>query len=329
MITAQVHPPAYIIAADMEESYPMRILITGATGVIGRRAVPLILAEGHQVTAIGRSENGRAALEREGASTISLDLFDRSALRKAIAGHDVVVNLATHIPAGYAALWPGAWRETGRIRSVGSAMLAEEARAAGVRRFVQESFVTYPDSGDRWITEQVPTQPAHYNRAVLDAEASAERFGSSGGEWVVLRFAYFYGAGDGFTENMLGSVRRGWLPVPGRPGAYMPMLSHRDAARAVVVAALEAPSGVYNAADDEPLTHRAIGDTAAGLLHVSPPKLPPSWVTLLGGSVAKMVGRSLRVSNAKLRQATKWAPRDHSVREGLARIVGGGNLSAA
>jgi len=59
---------------------------------------------------------------------------------------------------------------------------------------------------------------------------------------VVLRFAYFYGAGDGFTENLLSGVRRGWLPVPGRSAAYLPMLSHEDAARAVV-AALDAPSG--------------------------------------------------------------------------------------
>ena len=306
----------------------MRVFVTGATGVIGRRAVPLMLAEGHQVTAIGRSESRRAALERGGASTIGLDLFDRSAVRRAIAGHDAVVNLATHIPVGYVALWPAAWRDNNRIRSAGSALLADEAIVAGVRRFVQESFVTYPDSNACWITEQVAAQPAHYNRSVLDAEVSAERFGRSGGQWVVLRFAYFYGAGDGFTENLLTSVRRGWLPVPGRSAAYLPMLSHEDAARAVV-AALDAPSGVYNAADDEPLTRRALGDTAAGLLHVAPPKVAPSWLTMLGGSVAKMLGRSLRVSNAKLRNATSWAPRDHSAREGLARIVNGGAPTTA
>jgi hypothetical protein len=50
---------------------------------------------------------------------------------------------------------------------------------------------------------------------------------------------------------------------------------------------------------------------------------------MLGGSVAKMLGRSLRVSNAKLRNATGWAPRDHNTREGLARIVNGGAPSTA
>ena len=131
----------------------MRILVTGATGVVGRRAVPLMIAGGHEVTAIGRDPERRAALERSGATTATLDLFDADAVRRMVAGHDAVVNLATHMPSSTMRMMlPGAWRENDRVRRDGSAILADAAAAGGVTRFVQESFAPiYEDGGDRWL----------------------------------------------------------------------------------------------------------------------------------------------------------------------------------
>ena len=59
---------------------PHRVFLAGATGVIGRRVVPLLVAAGHRVTAVGRAPDKRAALERAGAAAIELDLFDSAAL---------------------------------------------------------------------------------------------------------------------------------------------------------------------------------------------------------------------------------------------------------
>jgi hypothetical protein len=74
-------------------------------------------------------------------TTIEVDLFDSVAVRSAVAGHDVVVNLATHIPRStLQILLPWAWRENDRLRRVGSATLVDAALAAGIARFVQESF---------------------------------------------------------------------------------------------------------------------------------------------------------------------------------------------
>ena len=73
--------------------------------------------------------------------------------------------------------FPRAWKETDRIREHGSALLVDEALAAGIRVFIQESFAPiYVDAGDRWITEEAPTRPVRYNQTTLKAEASAERF---------------------------------------------------------------------------------------------------------------------------------------------------------
>ncbi len=76
----------------------MNILVTGATGVIGRRLVPLLTSAGHDVTAVVRSPARRAALEREGAHCIELDLFDRFSASRAVEDRDAVINLATHMP---------------------------------------------------------------------------------------------------------------------------------------------------------------------------------------------------------------------------------------
>ncbi len=165
-----------------------RVFLAGATGVIGRRVVPLLVAAGHRVTAVGRAPDKRAALERAGAAAIELDLFDPAAVRRAVAGHDVVINLATHIPASARAFFPGAWRETNRMRRLVSHSLAT---AAGTNRFIQESFAPiYEDAGDRWIDEDAPVRVARYNRGVLDAEAAAGRVTRDGGTGVVLRFAF-------------------------------------------------------------------------------------------------------------------------------------------
>src|SRR6185295_725798 len=75
-----------------------KIVITGSTGVIGRRAARELLAAGHHVTGVTRSAAGRELLEGLGARAVEADVFDEASLRRAFAGADAVVNLLTHIP---------------------------------------------------------------------------------------------------------------------------------------------------------------------------------------------------------------------------------------
>jgi 2-alkyl-3-oxoalkanoate reductase len=194
-----------------------RVLVTGATGVIGRLVIPQLLARGHRVTAVGRTVERRAELAALGADAVALDLLDAEGARRAMAGHDTVINLATHMPPStLRMLLPWAWRENDRLRRDGSATLVQAALAVGVSRFVQESFApVYEDGGAQWIDEAWPQQPSPYNRTVIDAERSAARFTAGGGVGVVLRFAGFYGP-DPLLRDVVRVVRRGWGPLPGR-----------------------------------------------------------------------------------------------------------------
>jgi len=89
----------------------VRVFVAGATGVVGRRVVPALVGAGHGVTAVGRTPERRETLARMGAVPAELDLFDKGAVARAVAGHDAVINLATHIPLSTRMLFPGAWRE--------------------------------------------------------------------------------------------------------------------------------------------------------------------------------------------------------------------------
>jgi nucleoside-diphosphate-sugar epimerase len=294
-----------------------RIFFTGATGVIGRRVVPELVRLGHRVTAVGRSPTKRAQLAAAGADPVEIDLLDADAVRRAVDGHSVVINLATHMPpSAFAMMLPFAWRENDRVRRDGSAILASAAVDAGVSRFVQESFApVYEDAGDRWITEKFPVRPAPYNRTVLDAERSARRVTDAGGTGIVLRFAAFYG-NDHLLREMIRIVRRGWTPLPGPPSAYWSSVSHDDAA-AAVVAALGMPAGTYNVCDDEPLTRAEWSAALATAIGAPPPRAMPAWLTKLGGSSMALLSRSQRMSNAALKSASGWAPKWRSAAEGL------------
>ncbi len=299
----------------------MRIFLAGATGVVGRRFIPLAVAAGHTVTAVGRSLRKRDTLGRLGAAAIALDLFAPDLVRRAVAGHDIVVNLATHVPPSTTRMFlPGAWWENDRLRRRASAILAEGALATGVSRFIQESFAVYADHGDELIDESDPPAPVRYNRSILDAERAAARFTAAGRIGIVLRFANFYGPDAFQTIDSFVLARRGWAPIPGPPEAFVSSVSHDDAA-AAVLAAVELPAGTYNVTDDEPLRRRDYAAVLAEVLGLPALRFPPAWTTKLAGSLGRLLTRSQRISNAKLRGASAWRPQYPSVREGWRALV--------
>lgn len=299
------------------------VFIAGGTGVVGRRVIPALVSAGYQITAAARSAASAEKLRAMGAAPVIVDLFNATAVRRAAGKPDIVINLATHMPPSTTKMMlPWAWRENDRMRRQGAANLAATARATGADCFIQESFAPiYADGGDHWIEESWPVVPARYNRSTLDAERSANAFTRDGGRGIVLRFANFYGP-DGFTtREMIAMARKGMSPLPGKPEAYVSSISHDDAATAVA-AAITAPSGTYNVADDEPLTRAEWRASLARALGVARLRPIPHALELLGGSTVALLARSQRISNQKLREATGWRPARPTVRDAWTELVG-------
>jgi len=120
----------------------MRIFLAGATGAIGRRLTPILLAAGHRVTGTTRSPDAARKLENAGLRAAVVDVYDASALQRAAieAQPEVVVHQLTDLPQTFdeqqvAASYP----RNARIRVEGTRNLIAAARAAGARRFIEQS----------------------------------------------------------------------------------------------------------------------------------------------------------------------------------------------
>lgn len=292
----------------------MKIFIAGATGVAGWRSVRELVKAGHEVTALARTDEKAKLVDSLGARPVTFDVFDADATKTHAAGHDAIVNLLTHIPRMSKAAVPGAFKENDRLRFEASANLA----AAANGRMIQES-ITFPygDHGDEWITEESSRVESKFLASTNAAEANA--LALEGG--VVLRFAQFYSADSHHTIDQVRAARRGIAATPGKTDGYWSLIYCDDVATAVV-AALEAPAGIYNVAEDTPLTRRegaavlaeALGrkKVHTGLAGIAG-KVPSTTVSVMTGSA--------RISNAKFKQATGWAPQVPSQREGWPLIL--------
>lgn len=300
----------------------MRVLVTGATGVLGRRVLPLLAAEGHDVAAVSRDKAEQVAAA--GATPIDLDLFDAAAVRAAAVGQDAVLDLATRIPpAGRMAL-PWTWRDNDRLRRDAAPLMADAAARAGAR-YVRESIgMLYADAGERWVAEDAPVAALANTRTALDAEAAAHGVTRAGGVGVVLRFAMFYGPGSTHTLEQLDLARRGVAMVLGDLEGYLSQL-HLDDAASAVVASLHAPPGLYNVVEDAPLRRRELVDVLSESVGRRL-RTPPRMMARVGA--ARAVARSVRISNAAFREATGWAPAHASARDGW-RLVAAHELGLA
>jgi nucleoside-diphosphate-sugar epimerase len=292
------------------------IVITGATGVVGRRAVRELVGAGHRVTGVTRSVRGREVLVRLGARAAEADVYDVGSLTRAFEGADAVVNVLTHVPPPDRMADPSAWEENDRLRIEASAAIAKAAQAAGVRRLVQESIAfVYADGGDAWLDEDAPIEGGGVADAALTAERNATDLFD--GDTVVLRFAQLMGPDSESTQATLAAARNGISIAVAPPGAYRPTVALDDAV-AAVAAALDAPAGTYNVADTDPPTAGEIDAALAAAAGVEAlhPRAPQAASSPASSSPAAQpaghrgpLARSQRVTNRRLHDATGWTPR--------------------
>ena len=217
----------------------MRIFLAGASGAIGRRLTPLLLADGHEVTGLTRTRETALALEAAGVHAAVVDVFDVGALKAAAvaARPEIVIHQLTDLPrvldqAQIAAAYP----RNARVRTEGTRNLIAAALAASARRFIVQSIAFAYAPGPEPHAETDPLNLADGPRVVTVRGAAdmEQQVLASGMEAIVLRYGLLYGPGT-------------WTATPsGRP----PL--HVDAAAAAArLAVTRGRSGIYNIADDD------------------------------------------------------------------------------
>ncbi|MFP3880861.1 MAG: NAD-dependent epimerase/dehydratase family protein [Actinomycetota bacterium] len=300
----------------------MKILFTGATGVLGRAAVPRLVEDGHDVIAVSRSPEGASWLEEHGARPEAVELFDPSAVDHALPGVDTVVHFATAIPPMSNMTKRKSWEMNDRLRSEATGILVDAAIANDVSRFVQQSVTfAYRDGGETWLDENSEMEPGwDVLDSALDAEAHVNRFRTAGGTGVTLRLSRLYGPGKVSGDFVAGVADRK-VPVVGAGDNYVSSIHVADVASALA-AAMNVTDGTYNVGDDEPVTSAVYTDTLADLIDAPRPRrIPPVVARLAVGRAVTLLTTSQRVSNQRFREATDWTPAFPSVREGWRDVV--------
>ena len=142
----------------------MKILVAGATGALGKQLVPRLLAAGHQVVGMTRSESKRDALRTMGATPVVADALDPDQVARAVAeaSPQAIIHQLTAL-SGRLDLrrFDRAFAETNRLRTEGTDHLLSASRALGVRRFLAQSFAGWPYAreGAAVKDEQQPFDP--------------------------------------------------------------------------------------------------------------------------------------------------------------------------
>jgi nucleoside-diphosphate-sugar epimerase len=297
----------------------MRVFVAGSTGAIGKFLVPELIAGGHEVVALVRSEAKRNQVESAGARAVVADALNRSELTAAIrqAEPEVIIDQLTAL-AGAVDLkhFDRQAAATNRLRTEGADSMLAAARAVGTRRFIAQSFCGWPfaRSGGAVKTEEDPLDtnpPAGFSQtlsAIKHLESTVTN--AKDLEGLVLRYGAFYGPGTAIAADgqIVAMVRKRLLPIVGNGAGIWSFIHVRDAARATVAAMSRGNPGIYHIVDDEPAPVSAWLPALAHAVGAKPPRRLPVWLGKLAvgeGGVSMMT--SIRgCSNAKARQELGW-----------------------
>ena len=302
----------------------MRVFVAGASGAVGTRLVPQLVARGHHVVATMRSSEKVAGLRVLGAEPVVLDLLDAAAVLDAVAAArpDAIVHEATAL-TGQSDLrdFDGTFAATNRLRTRGTDALIAAAREAEVGAFVAQSFAGWPYAreGGPVKTEDDPLDPTpvpamsetlaairHLEEATVAAVGAALRYGG------------LYGDPE---DVQLELVRRRRFPIVGDGGGVWSFVHLADAAAATVLAVERAAHGIYNVVDDDPAPVREWLPVLAEAIGAKPPRRVPRWLArLLAGEVGVVLMTEIRgASNAKAKRELGWELSYPTWRDGFRR----------
>jgi nucleoside-diphosphate-sugar epimerase len=238
----------------------VKVFIAGATGQIGSRLVPLLLAAGHEVTGTARSSESASRVDAAGGKGVVMDALDSASVRRAVldAAPDVVIHELTSLRGGTDLKHlDESFTRTNELRTRGTDHLLAAAREAGVGRVLVQSFTGWPNerTGSAVKTEEDPLDPSpikgsrETHAAIVHAEEATVAAGG-----LVLRYGPVYGPGQalGAGGEMLELVRSRKMPLVGSGGGVWSFTHVDDAASATVAALTRGPSGRYNVVDDDP-----------------------------------------------------------------------------
>jgi nucleoside-diphosphate-sugar epimerase len=300
----------------------MRVLVTGASGFVGRSCCAELRSRGHEAVALVR----RPGSQPDGTEAVVGDIAaGNGGLSEAVASArpDCVIHLAAEIASQ---------RDEAKIRATnveGTRRLIDAAEAAGRPKFVFCSTVVTGEAHGELLEPDGPLPvETPYGRSKQEGERMLRE---SGLPHAIVRPSHVYGPGGWYEQEFVNRLRMpGRFAVVGRGDNWWDVLRVEDVASALVSAAERAPEGaVYHAVDEEPIRYYDFIALTAKALGVGPPRRIPAPLARLfaGRHAVTAVTRSARSSNARLKDELGWTPRfptaEVGVPDAVAQLRGG------
>ena len=283
----------------------MKVAVIGASGVIGRVTVPVLLAQGFSVRAVNPSPGQpMEAIDGELELTTG-NILDSDDMLRAVSGCDIAVHVATSVPK------PGPvrdWSTNDAIRRQGTVNLLQACAKHKVKHYVQQSVaMLYDAGGDGWLDETSPIRPTEALKSAVDMEMHVR---DSEVPWTILRGGTLYGPSTGREGGWLQQARDGSLRLPSDGTDFASLVHQDDLAAAMAAACIKRPRNcILNVVDDEPVRWRELYGFVAERAGTAQPQ-----------ENGPVVYPSQRVSNRRAKAALEWRPGYPSYREGLQRL---------
>jgi nucleoside-diphosphate-sugar epimerase len=303
----------------------MRVFLAGGTGAIGRRLVPQLVAQGHEVTATTRDQRKIELLTRLGATPVVVNGLDAVEIGEAVARAqpEAIIHEMTAISGAPDLKHFDRWfAQTNRLRTEGTEHLLAAARAAGVRRFIAQGFTGWTNerTGGPVKTEADPLDPeppTAMRQTMAAIRYLEEVVPAAPMEGIVLRYGSLYGPGA--SEGMVELVRKRKMPVIGNGGGVWSLIHIDDAAAATVAALEHGTRGVYNVVDDEPAPVAVWLPYLADVIGAKAPMRVPVWLARLvvGDAGVEWMTQGRGASNEKAKRDLAWRPTWSSWRDGF------------
>jgi nucleoside-diphosphate-sugar epimerase len=291
-----------------------RVLVTGASGFVGRAVVRALADAGFEVHGLVRDPAKGERVRESGGIPFHGAMEDRESLATAVRGCAAAIHLAAN---------PSRDEDPYQVRVEGVRHLIEAGRPHGLRRLVVGSGYWVYRGQATEITEETEVDPQGESRVNFETERAALTDGAAIGlEVVVVRPGMIYGDGSWF-RGLASAVRSGEYAVVGDGANRWSFAASADTASAFQrVLAAGRPGEVYNVADNASGSYREFVDFVAARLGVN----PPGSISLeeaeseMGEVVARHLAADRAMSSAKL-QALGWSPRFVSYREGVPNLL--------
>jgi len=281
----------------------MRVFITGASGHIGSAVVPELLANGHQVVGLARSESSAAALKAAGAEVRLANLDDLDALREAAAAADGVIHLAFKHDIAFSGDYAGA--ASADLRAI-------EALGAGLEGSNKRFIGTTGTLAVRGNPATEDTAAAPGPRTV--AEEAALALAKRGVRASVIRLSPTVHSSldhQGFVPSLIGMARKnGFVAYVGDGQNRWPALHTLDAAVLYRLALESAPAGSrLHGVADEGVAFRAIAEAIGRGLGLPAKSVPPEDAAKVLGFLGAFAQIDNPTSSKHTQELLRWQPK--------------------